>query len=240
MKGLFRRSAAKKEVIAELRQNPFGGYGLYHIMNDAGLLSVNAKAELAPLIAHVEKRMDLSEEDLVVNLPLKFEPLTDEEHDTLTYVIAKALREFINTIRTHQGRFRLAAITGIIDMLERHTEHTASIHFEITLEELLGPILNHCGEQGPLSDEYAHMGRGFYIQLGNLERSGKFFPSSYVDERALQPGEVVCVTKKLQNNYFRVMRFNYACNYTQRWYLNKSRTVLSTDNAVAVVNRKEG
>ena len=40
--------AARQEVLEEIKQNPIGGYGLYHLLDDAGLISRDAEKELEP------------------------------------------------------------------------------------------------------------------------------------------------------------------------------------------------
>lgn len=240
LKGLFRRSAAKKEVIAELRQNPFGGYGLYYLMDDAGLISVNAKKELSPLMANVEQRMNLSDEDLVVDLPLKFEPLTDEEHDTLTYVIGETLRNFADNFHHLEHRLQLAAIIGISDMLEHHREDTASIDFEISLEELLLPVLKTSAKKVTYSQGLSNWAKGAYMVMRYMEMSGRLFPDLYIRERNTRENEIVQVSQKLGNGYVAVKRLNYTSNYSKAWNLKIVKFKSSRNNDLAVMHWREG
>lgn len=236
---LIQRNAAKKEVIEELRTNPFGGYGLYFLMIDANLLTADAVEELAPLIKNVEKRLDLSDEDLEIKLPLQIEPLTDEEFDTLTYVIGDALFQFGKTFHQLNERMRRAELAGIIDMLERHKEHTASIHFEIDLEHILVPILRHCGEQVRFEQLLGKAG-GIYMIVKKSDLTSRYFPSDYLRERRLQRGEVVSVELIIKQQYLQIERFNRRCFYTKKWYLYTMAHKLPKDNTKAVVHSKEG
>ncbi len=236
---LLLRNAAKKEVIQELRTNPFAGYGLYHLMKDAALLSSSALHELEPLIDSVEQRLEMDDEDLNISLPLKFEPLTDEEQDTLTYVIAGVLHEFGSNFRNISPRLRRAEIAGVLDLFERHKNHTAPINFEIDLEEFLVPIIKNCGERIRLEDLMSKSG-GIYMIIRKADHTSRYFPTEYLKQRRLNKGEAVRVSLVIKRGYLQVERFNYRCFYTKRWYLYTMAHKLPKDNRKAVVHNKEG
>lgn len=235
----LQKSAAKKEVLAELHTNPFGGYGLYHLMNDAGELSTDAKEELAPIIAKVERRMELREEDLTIELPLKYDPLTDEEHDTLTFAIANALKTFVAEFPKMDKRLRLAEITGINDLLERHMDDTACIHFEIELEKILDPIFTHAARKISFESLYQAQG-GVYMELRDFKGSRRLFHDEYLKERRLRKKEFVRVKKVIRKGYVEVQRFNYSSFYTRRWHLSHISHRLPRDNSIAAAHHKEG
>jgi len=77
----------------------------YHLLDDAGLISTDAIKELEPLITSIEQRLHLDDEASKIALPMPFEPLTDIEYDTLTSVIAQALREFAQQFRASMSSY---------------------------------------------------------------------------------------------------------------------------------------
>ena len=233
------RNAAKKEVVQELRTNPFAGYGLYHLMKDAAMLTQSALAELEPLINSVEQRLDMDDEELKISLPLQFDPLTDEEQDTLTYVIACALHEFGVNFKNISPRLRRAEIAGILDLLERHKDHTAPIHFEIDLEDFLVPVITNCGERVRLENLISRSG-GIYMIVRKADQTSRYFPTEYLKQRRLNKGEAVRVNLIIKRGYLQVERFNHRCFYTKRWHLYTMAHKLPKDNRKAVVHNQEG
>ena len=238
----MRQRAAQKEVLEELRTNPFGGYGLYHLMNDAGLLSKSAKGKLAPLIENIEHRLNLKEEDLAVQLPLEFDPITDVEFDTLTYVIAESIREFIKDLPHISERLQLAELMGLNDTLERHLGQTSSLKREITLEQIVGGVLKHCGKEVPRykGNRIVDVQEGDYMHIRNLARSRKWLPKHYVAERDLKRGEIVRVETVIRGGYMQVRRLNHKSRYKRRWSFFRIRYTLPKDNTKAVVYQEEG
>lgn len=238
----FKQLAAQREVVEELRTNPIGGYGLYHLMNDAGLLSKAAKKELAPLIAKVENRLKFKDEELIFELPLNFEPITDEEYDTLTYLIAEVIRNFVDALPHASERLRLAELMGISDTLERHIGHTSSLRRELSLEEILIPILHHCGTVVNESRYGRNLSvrPGDYFHVRNLARSKRWFPKHYLSERRMNRGEVVRVEEGWPKGYFLAKRINHKARYTRRWKFFRIRKKLPKDNSLAAVFSEEG
>ena len=238
---MLRQMAARKEVVEELRTNPFGGYGLYHLMNDAGLLSSSAKEKLQPLIENVEHRLTLTDEQLEIRLPLEFEPMTDVEYDTLTYVIAEAIREFIKDMPLDNERLMLAELMGLNDTLERHIGQTSSLRREMRLEEVMVALLRACGK-GVASSRYETLDvrEGDYFQMRQSARSNKWFPNEYIRERRMNPGEIVRIDRVLRKGYLLVTRLSYKAKYRRSWHLSRPRFRLRKDNKKAVVYFREG
>lgn len=238
----FKKLAAQREVVEELRTNPIGGYGLYHLMNDAGLLTKAAREELAPLIAKVENRLRFKDEELIFKLPLNFEPITDEEYDTLTYLIAEVIRNFAETLSHTPKRLLLAELIGINDTLERHIGHTSSLRRELSLEEILVHLLQRCG-QIISEHKYGHnllVRPGDYIHIRNIARSKRWLPKSYLIERRMNRGEVVRVVEVWPKGYVLVKRTDNTARYTKRWKFFRIRKKLRKDNTLAVVFLAEG
>ena len=238
----FKQLAAQKEVVEELRTNPIGGYGLYHLMDDAGLISNAAKKELEPLIIKVENRLRFKDEDLVFELPLNFEPITDEEYDTLTFLIAEVIRKFVEELPHTSERLRLAELQGISDTLERHIGHTSSLRRELSLEEVLLPILYHCGTviKGSQRRKTIDLRRGDYFHVRNLARSKRWLPGHYLAERRLNRDEIIRVQEVWHKGYFLAKRINYTARYTKKWKFFRLRKKLPKDNSLAVVYLDEG
>ena len=240
----FKQLAAQKEVVEELRTNPIGGYGLYHLLDDAGLISNAAKEELEPLILKVENRLRFRDEDLIFELPLNYEPITDEEYDTLTFLIAELIRKFVDELPHASERLRLAEIQGINNTLQRHIGHTSSLRRELSLEEILIPMLHHCGEvihhEKSRRRRYADLRPGDYFHVRNLARSKRWLPGHYLAERRLNRDEVIRVVEVWDKGYFLAKRINHKARYTRRWKFFRLRKKLSKDNSLAVVYIEEG
>ena len=238
----FKQLAAQKEVVEELRTNPIGGYGLYHLMDDAGLLSNSAKKELEPLVRKVENRLKFRDEELIFDLPLNFEPITDEEYDTLTFLIAEVIRKFVENLPHTSERLRLAELMGINDTLERHIGHTSSLRRELNLEQILLPLLQHCGETIDKERYGKHitLRPGDYFHVRNLARSKRWLPGHYLVERRLNRGEIIRVEEPWQKGYFLAKRINHSARYTRRWKFFRLRKKLRKDNSLAVVFSEEG
>ena len=238
----IKQRAARKEVIDELRTNPIGGYGLYHLMDDAGLLSKSTKEDLAPIMEKVENRLKLGDEELVLELPLNFEPITDIEFDTLTYLIAELIRNFVEELPHASERLRMAELMGLNDTLERHIGHTSSLRRELSLEQILLPLIQHCGEAVQTGRSYksVDMRPGDYFHVRSLARSKRWLPGNYVSERRLNRGEIVRVDEVWKKGYIRVKRINHSARYTRRWRFFRLREKLPKDNTLAVVFQEEG
>ena len=234
--------AARQEVLEEIRHNPIGGYGLYHLLDDAGLIAELDKEELAPLIARIEKRLHLPDEALKITLPMPFEPVTDIEHDTLTSVIGHALREFAQALPTLAEPLRLAELFGINDMLKRHVEHTASITYEVRLEQVLVPLLKHCGKRLPYHrpDRMPNAQPGDYFHITRVKRSKQKFVSSFLKERNIQEGEVVEVEEVWEKGYLCVRRFTHTAIYSREWAFDYLERKLPRDKHLTAINKEEG
>ena len=234
--------AARQEILTELQENPIGAYGLYHLMEDAGLLDAKTKEELAPSIARVEQRLSLRDEDLIIALPLPFEPITDIEHDTLTLVIGDALREFAQGLPDLNEPLRLAQLLGINDMLERHLTHTASISYEVSLEQILVPLLLHCADRLPYyrPDRLCNAQPQDFFRITNLKRSKQKFSSKFILERALQEQEIVCLEDVWPKGYMQVQRFTYTASYSKTWTFYRIGKSIPKKAHLTVVHNEEG
>ena len=234
--------AAFREVLVEIRHDPMAGCGLYYLMDDAGLLSDKAKEALAPLIDGIEHRATLDEADLKIKLPMAFEPITDVEQDTLTAVIADALKTYARSLPRLDEREKLLELLGLNDVLRRHATHTAPLTFEIDLDDVLDPLLKHCGQRlRPYRKDRLSEGQpGDYFMATRLKARTRRFPRKYVAERDMEKNEVVRVEKIWQRSYFRVRRLSRRARYTRRWRLASAGTRLAKDDAVAVVHHEEG
>lgn len=234
--------AAFREVLIEIRHDPMAGCGLYYLLDDAGLLADAAKKALAPLIDSIEHRATLDEEDLKIKLPMAFEPITDVEQDTLTAVIGDALKTFARSLPKLGEREKLLELLGLNDVLRRHAVHTAPLTFEVALDDVLAPLLQHCGERirAYRKDRLSDARPGDYFQATRLKQRTRRFPRKYVAERDLEKHEVVRVEKVWKRGYFRVRRLSRRARYSRRWRLAGAGTRLPKDDAVAVVHHEEG
>ena len=233
---------AEQEVLEEIRQNPIGGYGLYHVLDDAGLLSRRAKKELAPLIAGIAQRLHLDEESLKISLPMPFEPITDVEYDTLTFVIGQALQEFARELPHADEPLRLAQLLGINDMLERHVSDTAAITYEVSLEQILYPLLQHCGERLPFyrPDRRSNARPGDFFCVTQLRRSRQKFSRTFIEERNLQEGEIVQVEEVWDKGYVCVLRLMHTSDYSREWTFDYIQRKLPMERLLTAIHHEEG
>lgn len=234
--------AARQEILEEIKQNPIGGYGLYHVLDDAGLISKEAQEELAPLIASIEQRLHLPDDALTITLPMPFEPITDVEHDTLTSVIGQALRNFAQELPDLKEPLRLAEFFGINDMLKRHRENTASMAYEVSLEQILVPLLKSCGKRLPFyrPDRMVNAQAGDYFHITQLQRSKQKFSRQFLKERNIQEGEVVQVEEVWEKGYLCALRLSYAASYSREWTFDYLDRRLPMDDLLTAVNKDEG
>ena len=239
---MFRQRAAHKEVLEVLRSSPIAGYGLYHLLDDAGLISNRTKTELEPLLIQVEKRLRLNDSELELTLPLKYEPMTDEEFDTLTYLIGELIRNFIEALPYNSAELTLAELRGINSTLEKHIGETSSLKREVMEEQVLFPLLRAWGEEFKPYDLFKtrEIRAGDYFHVRNLARSMRWFPKAYVIERRLNRGEVVRVLDVWRKGYLHVERLGYKARYTRKWRIRRTRQQLPKDNKEAVVYHQEG
>ena len=244
---LFRKKrdeqrAARHEVLEEIRQNPIGGYGLYHLLDDAGLLSRDAKKELEPFITSIEQRLHLDDEALKIALPMPFEPLTDIEYYTLTSVIAQALREFAQALPRLDEQLRLAELLGINDTLQRHVPYTASIVYEVSLEQVLHPLLQHCGEKLPFyrPDRMTNAQPGDFFRVTELRRSKQKFSRKFIEERNIQEGEIVQVDEVWDKGYLRAQRLTRTSTYSREWHFDYLQRSLPNEEHLTAVHKDEG
>ena len=236
------QQAARQEILEEIKHNPIGGYGLYHVLEDAGLLSKETKKELQPIIARIAPRLNLNEEALKITLPMQFEPITDIEHDTLTAVIGKALKEFGRAIPNLEDSLRLAELFGLNDMLERHLKHTAAIDYEVRLEQILVPLLKHCGKRLPYHrpDRLPNAQPGDFFHITMLRRSKQRFAKQFMAERNIEEGEVVQVDEVWEQGYLRARRLSYASTYSRAWMFEYLNRQLPQEGHLTVVQKDEG
>ncbi len=234
--------AARQEVLEEIKHNPIGGYGLYLVLDDAGLISSQTRDELAPLLARIEQRLHLPDEALKIVLPMPFEPVTDIEQDTLTSVIGQALREFARALPTLDESLRLPELYGINDMLKRHIEHTASIAFEVRLEQVLVPLLKHCGKafQFFRADRMTNAQPGDFVHITRLKRSRQRFAQQFLAERRIQEGEVVQVVEVWEKGYLCARRLSYTGEYTQEWAFDYLDRTLPRGEHLTAIHKDEG
>ena len=234
--------AARQEVLEEIKQNPIGGYGLYHVLDDAGLISEETKDELAPLITRIEQRLHLADDALKITLPMPFEPITDIEHDTLTSVIGQGLREFGQQAPHLKEPLLLAELFGLNDMLRRHLTHTASIAYEIKLEHVLAPLLKACGKRLPFyrPDRMVNAKPGDYFHVTQLRRSKQKFSRAFIEERNIQEDEVVRVEEVWDKGYLCARRLSYTASYTREWAFDYLDRRLPLDESLTAINKDEG
>lgn len=234
--------AARQEVLEEIVQNPIGGYGLYRVLDDAGLISREAKKELEPLIASIEQRLHLGEDELKITLPMPFDPITDVEQDTLTAVMAQALQEFADELPRLDEQLRLIELLGINDMMQRHLDHTASIVYEVSLEHVLHPLLQHCGEKLPFyrPDRMANARRGDFFRITQLRRSRQKFSKQFIEERNIQEGEIVQVEEVWDKGYLCALRLVRTADYSREWTFDYIGQKLPNERLLTAVHKKEG
>lgn len=234
--------AARQEVLEEIRQNPIAGYGLYRLLDDAGLIAKEAKEELEPLVAGIEQRLHLGEEALKITLPMSYEPITDIEYDTLTSVIAQALQEFAQELPDLDETLRLPELLGLNDMLERHIAHTAAIDYEVSLEHVLFPLLHHCGKKLSFyrPDRRRNAQPGDFFRITQLRRSRQKFSKKFIEERNIENKEIVQVDALWDKGYVRVQRLARTSEYTREWQFEYLERALPNEGRLTVVHKDEG
>ncbi len=234
--------AAKQEVLEEIRQNPIGGFGLYQLLDDAGLISRDAKKELKPLITSIEQRLHLDDEALKISLPMPFEPITDVEYDTLTAVIGKALREFARALPHLDEQLRLVELLGINDTLQRHVPHTAAIVYEVSLEQILHPLLLYCGKHLPFyrPDRMSNAQPGDFFRITELRRSKQKFSRKFIEERNIDEGEIVQVDEVWDKGYLRAQRLTRTSKYSREWRFDYLQRSLPNEEQLTAVHKDEG
>ena len=239
------RQAAQEEVRTLLRKHPIEGYGLYHVLKDAGLLSRAAISQLEPLIGSIEARMSLDKHDQRIKLPLLFEPITDQEQDTLTALLGQALRAFIEALPQQQQQQRLEALLDVLALLEQHTHHTASLAFEIALGDLLEPLLRYFSRAISYSKQgQVNIDVGDFFKLTDPVRSGFVYPTGYLAERRLEENAFVRVKEVWERGYVLAERLVGQSRYTRAWSIGRipyrKLPRLPEDNHLVVVHEKEG
>ena len=188
-----RQASAFREVVVAFQSDPVAAYGLFHLLKDADLLSRRQKIKLTPYLLNVENRLGLHPSELRIKLPMKFEPITDIEEDTLTYVIGRALQQFESSVSKADETILIAALRGLNGTLRRHSEQTASISQELDICNLLRTILAACAKKITYqrADKSFKVQAGDYFVVSNLKRSKTYFPVSHLTERNLSVGDVV-------------------------------------------------
>ena len=211
-------------------------------MNDNGLLTDEAQEKLSPLVENVRHRLSLQDSDLKLHLPLKYEPLTDVEYDTVTYLLARAIKEFARDIQYVNDDLLLAEIVGLNDMMERHQPYTASIDIELRLEEILPHLFKRFARPQSFfrADQLPRADVGDYFAILDLEESRRRFPRDYIKERHLRQNEFVRVEKVLKRGFAYVSRLNYVGAYTQKWEFYEAGVIQPADPFSAIVYWKEG
>lgn len=237
-----RKQAAYQEVVEAFQSDPIAAYGLYLLVNDSGLLSRRAQRRLRPFVENVEHRMQLTDDALKIKIPMDFDPITDVEHDTLTYVIAEALREFTRDIDSVKDKLLLAQMRGINSILERHASHTASISFEIDICAVVGKLLDRCakGKKYQQPDGTSNIEDGDYFVVSRLRQFDTSFTKSYRDERNLKVGDIVECTTDWGRGYVTAFRLSGESNYTRIWSIHQVRKALTPDSALVIIHEKEG
>jgi hypothetical protein len=210
--------AARNEVLAEIRQNPVGAYGLYHLLDDAGLLTRAAKRELAPLMAAIAQRLDHGE-DVPVSLALPFAPLTDPEHDTLTSLLGQALRGFARALPRLDETQRLARLLGVNDLMARLAPYGAAITHEVRLEDVLLPLLQACGRHLPYyrPDRVCNAQPGDFFRVTRLQKSTQVFPPAFIAERGLEADEILRVEAVWDGGFLQARRLGRTSGYARVW-----------------------
>ncbi|GAB5521312.1 MAG: hypothetical protein RhofKO_35630 [Rhodothermales bacterium] len=237
-----KQEVAHNEVLEAFYTDPIAGYGLYHLMRDADLLSEAAQEDLQPLVANAAHRLTLDEDDLRIQLPMQFEPLTDVEHDTLTYVIARAIDELLRDLPRADEPLRLAELMGINATLERHIEDTASFTHELRLSQVLSKLVQCCGT--PIEfrrpDQSVNAQEGDFFIVTDLKQARRRFLKEFLLERDLEPGAVLQIIDVWPHEYLRVERFSKQVAYSKEWFFQRPYRALPQKPNQAVVHRREG
>lgn len=236
------QQAARQEVLAEIKVNPIGGYGLYHLLDDAGLISEEAKEALAPLIARIEQRLHLDDDKLTISLPMPYDPITDIEHDTLTSVIGQALHQFAQHLPHLNEAQRLARLLGVNNMLQRHVPHTAAIAYEVGLEQVLYPLLQHCGDKLTYyrPDRMSNAQPEDYFRITGLRSSKQKFARPFLQERNLQENEIVRIKEVWEKGYLCVQRLSHTAAYSRAWTFYQIQHAIPQDDTITAIHEDEG
>ena len=235
------QAAAAQEVQVALREDPVAGYGLYHILADAGLLTSSAQAELADLIAQVETRLRLPAEERVIKLPMAFEPITDVEHDTLTLVIGEAMAQYVASLPGTDEPQRLAGLVGLVDTLERHAGHTARLTLEVDFDAFLLRLLRHCGERELRAHRRTdRLQPGDFVQIVRPGKAPGRMATRYIKQRRIEKHEVAIVETLWPQQLIVVERLLRTAAYTRPWPFPTVNKHLSNDPTRAVIHAEEG
>ncbi|MEM6646389.1 MAG: hypothetical protein AAF730_09055 [Bacteroidota bacterium] len=237
-----KQEVARNEVLEAFYTDPIAGYGLYHLLRDAGLLSAAAQDELQPLVANAAHRLTLDEAALRIQLPMQFEPLTDIEHDTLTYVIARAIEELLRDLPSTDAPLRLAELKGLNTTLERHRDDTASFTHELRLADVLAKLVRCCGTAIDFerADRSVNVEVGDFFVVTDLKQARRRFIKAFLDERNMDAAEVLQVVDVWPHGYLRVERFGKQVAYSQEWFFQRPYRALPKEPTQAVVHRREG
>lgn len=236
------REIAKNEVLALVRESPSAAYGLYCLLDDAGLLTPHTRAELAPLMRKIEHRLTLGEEPLPITLPLPFDPITDVEFDTLTLVIGRTMRQFAERLDQITPERRLPELLGLNALLRQHVQHTASLAYELALEDLLAPLLHHCGDAftSHKPDGRSEVEPGDFFQIDRLDRSKKYFYAAFLTERKLGRGAYVRIDEVWSRGYHQARFLLGGASYSQAWFIEKIHRGIPKEGHLTVIHAKEG
>ena len=237
-----RKKTAYREVVDAFHQDPIAAYGLYHLISDTGLLSASAKRQLKPYVTNVETRLTLSEDDLQIKLPMKYEPITDVEHDTLTFVIGEAIREFDKDIQSANETLLLAELRGINSILGKHSSHTASISHELDINILVRNLLLRCGTRKKYQrpDGTSNIEPGDYFIISRLRKADSFFTGVFREERNLDIGDVVEIKTDWGSGYATATRLAGQSNFTRAWTIHQVRRAIPPKGDLVIVHAKEG
>lgn len=237
-----RQAAAYNEVIDAFHQDPIAGYGLYHLVNDSGLLSATSQHKLKPYVENVEKRIELDPKELRIQLPMKYVPITDVEHDTLTFVIAQAIREFDRDLDNTTDKLILPELHGVNRILKKHFRHTASISYELDVCSLVGKLLKRCGRRKKYlqRDGSSNIIEGDFFVLSRLRRQNDYFTLTYRNERSLKDGDVVEIATDWGNGYSGAHRLTGETHYTRPWTIHEIQRAISRDSDLVIIHEKEG
>ncbi|MCB0717684.1 MAG: hypothetical protein KDD65_04525 [Bacteroidetes bacterium] len=237
-----RQQAARREVIAAFHSDPIAAYGLYELLLDSDLLSAGTQRLLMPYVQEVEHRMSLSDDELEIQLPIQITPITDGEYDTITAVIARALREFHDDLSNEADIRKLhAELRGVCDSLKRHQKHTASITYEIDPMELIRDVVGRFGKVRPRERKKIGppLAVGDFAEMLNDNPIRRAFSQGLMNERDLGEGDIVVVDKLLESGYAVAKRIIGKSRYTVPWSIPKLNYNVSMNPNEVLLHRSE-
>ena len=127
-------------------------------------------------------------------------------------------------------------------MLQRHVCHTAAIAYEVSLEQILHPLLLYCGKYLPFyrPDRRGNAQPGDFFRITELRRSKQKFSQKFLKERNIDEGEIVQVDEVWDKGYLRAQRLTRTSTYSREWRFDYLQRSLPNQERLTAVHNEEG